>query len=114
MNSGISKRFPVVVVVAFLGLLSLASHISQAQGSITVTFPAKVAAAPDFATEVLGDPWDMCSAQDISPDPDQLIGFTSFDFLTGPCRAGGTTRAVNGVVDSNLAMLAQGLYAPAP
>jgi hypothetical protein len=113
------KRFGVAwaATVAFLGLLIATSPVSQAQGGITVSFPARVAAAPDFATEVLGDPWDMCNAQDVSPDPDQLVGFTSFNFLTGPCRAGGTTGpvVVNGApaVDSNLAMLAQGLYGQA-
>jgi hypothetical protein len=97
--------------------LSLSGQVSQAQGGISVTFPTRVASAPDYATEVLGDPWDMCNAQDISPDPGQLIGFASFAFQTGPCRAGGTTTAVNvngaATADSNVGMLSQGLYGQA-
>jgi hypothetical protein len=100
------------LVSLLVGIVALAAARPQAQG-ISVTFPARVAAAPDFATEVLGDPWDMCSAQDISPDPDQLVGFSSFTFLTGPCRAGGTTMAVNGSIDSYVVMLNQGIWGSA-
>jgi hypothetical protein len=84
-----------------------------AQASISVTFPDKVAAAPDYATEVLGDAWDMCNLEDISRDPGQRPGFSSFTFQTGPCRAGGTTMPVNGVVDSSIMILPPGLYASA-
>ena len=102
------KRFSGVAIVAVLA--GMASASSQAQGAISVTFPTRLAAAPDFATEVLGDPWDMCNPQDISPDPAQLIGFSSFGFATGPCRGGGTTVPVNGVADSSLMFLHQGLW----
>src|SRR5262245_24611485 len=97
------------VVGFLLVILAIAVARPRAQ-SISVTFPARVAAAPDFATEVLGDPWDMCSAQDISPDPNHLIGFSSFTFSTGPCRAGGTTMAVNGGSDSSLVLLNAGIW----
>ena len=96
----------VALVLAFVGVTSP----SRAQGGISVTFPARLAAGPDYATEVLGNPWDMCSAQDMSPDPDQLVGFSSFSFQSGPCRATGTTMAVNGVADSSVMMLSPGFW----
>ena len=102
------KRFSgVALVVAFAGMMSSSP---RAQGVISVTFPTRVAAAPDFATEVLGDPWDMCNPQDISPEPTQLVGFSGFSFQTGPCRAGGTTMPVNGVADSSVMFLHSGLW----
>jgi hypothetical protein len=102
------KRFSALALVAVLA--SLSSSSPAAQGTISVTFPTRLAAAPDFATEVLGDPWDMCNPQDLSPDPAQLIGFSSFSFQTGPCRAAGTTMPVNGVADSSLSLLHPGLW----
>ncbi len=106
----ILKRFRIVLLAVVLGWVP---SIPGAQGTISVTFPARVAAAPDYATEVLGDPWDMCSPQDISLDPGQRPGFSSFSFLTGPCRAGGTTTPFNGVPDSSVMILPPGLYASA-
>lgn len=101
------KRFGAVLVLAFAGL----NPSSGAQGTISVTFPARLAAAPDYATEVLGDPWDMCNSQDVSPDPNQVIGWSNFTFQNSPCRAGGTTAPVSGSADSSLALLNQGLWA---
>jgi hypothetical protein len=100
------------VVSLIIVIVGLAVAKPQAQ-NISVSFPARVAAAPDFATDVLGDPWDMCNPQDISPNPDQLVGFSSFSFLTGPCRAGGTTMPVNGSVDSYLMTLDSGIWGAA-
>src|SRR5688572_3111216 len=61
-------------------ILPLAGSEAQEQG-ITVTFPARVVAAPDYATDVLGDAWDMCNAADVSPFPQELVGFSSSGFL---------------------------------
>jgi len=102
------KRFSGLALAAVLA--GMMSSSSRAQGAISVTFATRLAAAPDFATEVLGDPWDMCNPQDLSPDPAQLIGFSSFSFQSGPCRAGGTTMPVNGVADSSLMYLHPGLW----
>ena len=102
------KRFSALALV--LAFAAVMGPPSRAQATISVTFPTRLAAGPDYATEVLGDPWDMCNAQDISPDPDQLVGFSSFNFQTNPCRAGGTTMPVNGTVDSNLMMLNAGIW----
>ena len=75
----------LALVTALAGMMSSSPG---AQGTISVTFPTRLAAAPDFATEVLGDPWDMCNPQDISPDPAQLIGFSGFGFQASGSRFG--------------------------
>jgi hypothetical protein len=82
----------------------------EAQGSISVSFPSRVASGPDYATEVLGDPWDMCNLEDISRNPDQVVGLANFGFVAGPCRVGGATVPVNGSADSNFMVLDRGLY----
>jgi hypothetical protein len=35
-------------------------------------------AGPDFASDVLGDPWDFCNVDDVAPDPLEVVGWTSF------------------------------------
>ena len=77
----IPRHFGIVLVAILVSWTGLAL---RAQGTISVTIPTRLAAGPDYATEVLGDPWDMCNPEDISPDPDERIGFSSFSFLTGP------------------------------
>jgi hypothetical protein len=105
------KRFSAMAAgVVLVGLMSPERSNPSAQGTISVVFPARLAAAPDYATEVLGDPWDMCNPDDMTLSPDEIVGFSSFNFLQAPCRAGGTTTAVNGIADSNFLMLTPGLY----
>src|SRR5947207_11244037 len=105
------KRLSAMAVgVALVFALSPMPSNPTAQGTISVVFPARLAAAPDYATEVLGDPWDMCNPEDMSLRPDERVGFSSFDFLPGRCRAGGTTMAVNGTNDSSVMMLSPGIY----
>jgi hypothetical protein len=105
------KRFSALAFgVGLVCLMSPMQSGSQAQGTISVVFPTRLAAGPDYATEVLGDPWDMCNREDVSLRPDQIVGFSSFSFLTDPCRAVGTTMAVNGGNDSSLMMLSPGIY----
>jgi hypothetical protein len=105
------KRFSAMALgIGLVLVMSPLPSKSQAQGTISVVFPTRLAAGPDYATEVLGDPWDMCNAEDMSLRPDERIGFSSFSFLTGPCRAGGTTMAVNGTNDSSVMMLSPGMY----
>jgi hypothetical protein len=108
MTLPLQRLSAVALVLAFAAVMSPPSRAQG--GTISVTFPTRLAAAPDYATEVLGDPWDMCNAQDISPDPDQLVGFSSFTFQTNACSAGGTTMAVNGDADSSVMMLSPGLW----
>ena len=106
-TSILKRSSALALVLAFTGVMG---PPARAQGTISVKFPARLAAGPDYATEVMGDPWDMCNAQDISPDPDQLVGFSSFSFHSNPCRAGGTTMPVNGVADSYVQMLSPGFW----
>jgi hypothetical protein len=105
------KRFSALALgIGLVCAIAPISSTSQAQGAISVVFPTRLAAAPDYATEVLGDRWDMCNPEDMSLRPDERIGFSSFSFMTGPCRAGGTTMSVNGGNDSSVMVLSPGLY----
>ena len=78
------RFFAAAVLLAGLGVRS-ATHI-EAQGGVVITFPTpgtKVAAAPDFATDSLGDPWDFSNPQDLALDPEQVRGFTSQSLANG-------------------------------
>lgn len=73
-----------------------------AQSGITISSPAANAllrAGPDFASDILGDAWDMSNAADISLDPMQRRGWTSFGFNAG--RVGGTLTTVDGAVNGS-------------
>ncbi len=93
--------------LALAGIVALAVQ-PGAQGGITVTAPAanaRLAAGPDYATDVLGDPWDMANAADISPDPQELTGWSNFGF-TQQGEVGGTLTKV----PASLSLLAAGRY----
>jgi hypothetical protein len=100
----------MAVGVALVCALSPMPSNPTAQGTISVVFPARLAAGPDYATEVLGDPWDMCNREDVTLRPDEIVGWSTFNFLSAPCRLGGTTVAVNGTNDSSVMMLSRGIY----
>jgi FG-GAP-like repeat len=105
MNARLLLSASLVAIVA-----AWTSSVPQAAAPISVTFPSRLAAGPDYATDVLGDAWDMCNREDISPFPNDLVGFSSFSFATSPCRAGGATQFVNGGVDSSVTFLYRGIY----
>jgi hypothetical protein len=63
---------------------------------------------PDFATDVIGDPWDMSNVEDVAIDPAQRTGWTGFGFSGG--RVGGTTAAVDGAVNGTNLYLLQRAY----
>jgi hypothetical protein len=65
------KRPIWLLLVALIAAVPIFGGRPTAQSGVTVTFPTLVAAGPDYATDVYGDPWDMNSLTDISPDPDQ-------------------------------------------
>jgi hypothetical protein len=77
----------------------------------SLRFPA----GPDFATDVLGDPWDFANPEDLSPDPDEFGGWTQHAaarvigtasaFLSGGAFRG---QANNG--DPQLSLLYRGGY----
>ena len=94
MNSP-SKPLQVLLVGgAIVGALVVGLGAQQSSALVVGVAPW-LAAGPDYATDVLGDPWNMCDAADISPLPDERIGWAA-DFglaSSGPCKIGGTTTA---------------------
>ena len=98
-----------VAVGRFLCILTLVSGFwiastpgVTAQGGITISSPAAnsmLRAGPDFATDILGDAWDMSNVEDISLDPMQRRGWTSFGFNAG--RIGGTLTTVDGAANGS-------------
>ena len=84
---------------------------ATAQGGLTVTFPSVLAAGSDYATDVLGDPWDMNSLGDISIDPGQRQFWTNLAAVNDS--ANGAPTAVGGAWNGaeGLTFLYQGHYA---
>lgn len=78
--------------------------VTQAAPPITITFPSRLAAGPDYATDVLKDPWDMSNAEDVSPEPTETAGFTNFAVSGG--LAGGTIATL----DAGVSFLFRGFY----
>jgi hypothetical protein len=100
------SRFATVLVLAVGCWFSAGT--AGAQSGLTVTSPAanaRLAAGPDFATDVLGDPWDMSNPEDISIDPQELSGWTNFRF-TPAGEVGGTVTGN----PSSIAFLRPGRY----
>jgi hypothetical protein len=108
--TGLNRFSAMAAGVLLVSVISPMRSNPSAQGAISVSFPSRLAAAPDYATEVLGDPWDMCNREDITLSPDEIVGFSSFSFGQAPCVAGGRTMAVNGTNDSNFLILPPGIY----
>ena len=87
---------------------------TQAQASITfhtinsATWPA----GPDYATDVLGDPWDFCNEQDVAPDPLEIVGWSNFQVNTSTtCGAGqGTAGGTVTSTDVQFSLLFRGRY----
>src|SRR5436190_16107130 len=99
--------FAIAVVVAF------AAPKPSAQGTVSITFGSFNASAwpagPDYATDVLGDPWDFSNREDVSPDPNEQLGWASF--LVNSGQAGGTTtRTSGGSIDTTMSLLYRGYY----
>ncbi len=82
--------------------------ITQAAPPIVITFPARLAAGPDFATDVLHDAWDMSNVEDISPNPGETMGWT--DFAVSGGLAGGTTVAGGSANNSTIELLHRGNF----
>ena len=74
---------------------------------MTITFPDIIAAGPDYATDVLRDPWDMSNVEDVSLDPGEVGGFANFTVNSGGNGlAGGTTA----ITDAGVMFLSRGIY----
>jgi hypothetical protein len=101
----VSRR--VALIVAALTFVVTSGVSAQ----VSITSPAsgaRLPAGPDYATDVLGDPWDMSNPQDISQDPLDRTGWASFGFVNG--RIGGSTAAVSGTADTTVGFLYRGFY----
>jgi hypothetical protein len=77
-------------------------------GGVTITFPTRLAAGPDYATDVIHDAWDMSNPEDVGQDPSETAGWSNFSVANGV--AGGTTALTGGAVDSAVGLLYRGHY----
>jgi hypothetical protein len=105
------KLGAIVIFAAIWGIFTLAP---AAQSGLTITAPAsdgfKFPAGPDYATDVLGDAWDMSNPEDIGSDPNEHKGWAG-DFGVANGLAGGTTaKQANGSIDSWIPLLYRGFY----
>jgi hypothetical protein len=65
-------------------LLLMWAGPAKAQPVVTSPLPNQVfGAGPDFATDVLQDPWDFNNAADLTPDPDQMFGWAPAQMQLG-------------------------------
>ncbi|MEO8260259.1 MAG: VCBS repeat-containing protein [Acidobacteriota bacterium] len=105
MHNRRSLVFPAIALV--LGCAGLAS--GQA---VTITYPNNVnqrfKAGVDFATDVLGNPWDQSDRADYSIDPADNTWWSGFGQAGGTLS--GVTATVNGYVDSQFKVLNRGFY----
>jgi hypothetical protein len=109
-----STRIVFGIVLASL-VLFLGTPAPRAQGS-GITFdnftnlPAWPS-GPDFATDVMRDPWDFCNVEDVVADPNIQIGWSTFSVNgNGSCLAGGHTTPVTGVRVTTMGLLYPGFY----
>ena len=74
MRASNTKR---VVAISILGLVALGVSAADvaAQPQIT-SLQSVLPAGPDFATDVLGNPWDFSDERDLSPYPYEFGGWT--------------------------------------
>jgi FG-GAP-like repeat len=104
MKSNGSSWARAAAASAILTGLWMVGRPVTAQSGITITSPAANAvlpAGPDYATEVLGDPWDFSNPQDIALEPTQSAGWSS-----GPTVSGGLVSGVTAAVsNASLAIL---------
>ena len=99
-------------------LATLLGVLSSAASALQITSPAnnaRLPAGPDYATDVLVDPWDMSNPEDISIDNDDRSGFSTFGFGAGPAGGsgvvGGTSAPLpNGALDTTLFFLNRGYF----
>ena len=101
LHHGFWVRFVAVLALLCGFWIALAPDLT-AQGGINITSPspnALLRAGPDFASDIIGDAWDMSNGEDISLDPMQRRGWTSFGFNAG--RVGGTLATVDGATNGS-------------
>src|SRR5439155_21161408 len=92
-QSGWHFARPVAGVIVAILVVFAIGLTSRALGGITISFGSFNSTAwpsgPDYATDVLADPWDMSNPEDIGLDPNETVGWNSFSVAN--CVAGGTT-----------------------
>lgn len=62
-----------LVAATIVALLPAHAH---AQNPVITSGNQTVVAGADYATDILGDPWDFSNVADVSPFPDELAGWT--------------------------------------
>ena len=96
--------FRTIGVAVLACLIGSAASVSA---QVTITSPSsgqRLPSGPDYATDVLADPWDMNNAEDVSQDPGERGGFSSLAF-----GGGRLTGTISGT-DAGLAFLYRGYY----
>ncbi|OFW06099.1 MAG: hypothetical protein A3H96_23805 [Acidobacteria bacterium RIFCSPLOWO2_02_FULL_67_36] len=101
-------RKTVAGCLTAIGMAALAALPAlQAQGGITIgSFPSRLTAGPDYATDVFGDPWDMSNPEDIGQEPSETSGWGTTFTVNG--LAGGTMDPAAGF--SEVSFLYSGFY----
>jgi hypothetical protein len=95
------------------GALLITTIVSGVAGAQTLTLPNGTVykAGPDYASDVLQDPWDFSNADDIAPDPDQTPNWAAPDpasvrsFGTGTFLANGRFTGVPSSIDPGVTLL---------
>jgi hypothetical protein len=70
--------FPWKRIVLTAVWIALSATVANAQGpSISLPGGSIYKAGPDYASDVLQDPWDFDNVEDLSPDPDEFGGWVA-------------------------------------
>src|SRR3972149_6156323 len=102
MRKTVAGCLPAIGMAALAALPAL-----QAQGGITIgSFPSRLTAGPDYATDVFGDPWDMGNPEEIGQEPRETSGWGTTFTVNG--LAGGTMDPAAGF--SEVSFLYSGFY----
>ena len=98
--------------IFFLATLFGLAGMAHAQ-PLSISLPSngvRLAAGSDYATDILGDPWDMSNHEDISIDPDDRSGWSTFNFQSDGTVGGTTVALPGGGVDTTITLLNRGYY----
>ena len=94
-----------VRAVFAVAVIAAAWHVTASgKSGLTITFPDRIVAGPDFATDVLKDAWDFSNAEDVGLDPGETANWSNFSVAGGV--AGGTAATD----DATLSLLFSGFY----
>ncbi len=91
-----SHSFVRVAACSVVTLTLLAAHAERAEAQVLIASPPpanRFLAGPDYATDVLADPWDFSNPQDLSPDPNEQLGWGA---TTTASKTQGTSVFLNG------------------